>query len=104
MDVFINIEKLVRRLWESKFGDETASVSRRQPRFRQMLEALLAKGIISGELYERLLGISGHRNVVVHGHVDSVDPVVFQEAQGALRRLAEIESNEDHGRSKMPPT
>jgi hypothetical protein len=71
--VFVDIEKKIRHLWETRTNQERLGSRKGPPAFREMLEALIRSEIISFKLYERLLLANRYRNVVFHGHAEEVD-------------------------------
>jgi hypothetical protein len=88
--LFIEIEQRVRKIWIAKTDGQRLGQRQAMPSFREMLEILSTRGIIDQDLYGHLLSVSKHRNVVVHGQVDFVNPDVFREAELARNRLIDI--------------
>lgn len=89
-DVFIELEKIVRRLWLD-FGGGDIVRRHGRPSFREMLRALLLSEVVRPELVERLTSIASHRNLYFHGHVGEVDPAVIEEARQLLDALKVLE-------------
>ena len=89
IESFIQLEQRVGQLWLARAG-ERLSRRRGPPSFREMLEALILSEVFSSELYQRLLEIGRHRNLVFHGEVSEVDPRIVEEVKRALDALAEI--------------
>ena len=89
-EVFIEIEQLVRRIWSERTDRLRLGQRRGMPSFREMLEVLFSHEVIGQELYSRLMNVSKHRNVIVHGQVDFVNPDVFREADSARNELNKI--------------
>ena len=67
-------------------------LGRRQgpPSFREMLEALLMAEALPGHLYERLLSVSRHRNLVFHGEVQEIDRELLNELEMARAEIARL--------------
>ena len=86
---FVNLEKRIRELWD-RIGAERSRRRLGPPSFREMLEGLRAAGVITSDLYERLALVNRHRNLLFHGHVQTVSQGVLQELQGAIQQVAEI--------------
>lgn len=49
------------------------------------LEALCEKNVISRELYDRMKGLGGFRNILIHSYIDIDDQEVFANFQKALK-------------------
>ena len=90
LELFIEIEQLVRKIWSQRAEGQRLGSRQGSPSFREMLEVLFAHAIIGEKLHTQLLSVSKHRNVVVHGHVDFVNPGVLDEAELARQALKEI--------------
>jgi len=64
--------------------------------YEQILERLAKKGVITSELYEKLRGLGGFRNVLVHGYLDLDPNLVYAHYAKALQVfpqfIAEIEA------------
>jgi len=87
-DAFLRLERLVRDYLRR---NELYIPSRGAPRmsfsFRQMTEALLQNERIDRALYEELLEINKLRNLIFHGHVNSVDPANVERVTNASQRI-----------------
>jgi hypothetical protein len=101
LESFINIEQLVRRIWGEQTNRERVGSRQGFPSFREMLEVLASRGIIDQTLHAKLMSISRHRNVIVHGEVDFVNPAVSEEAKSALLQLGDIAKSMDQTPGKM---
>jgi hypothetical protein len=94
LEKFIQIEQLLRNIWRSRTDGLRLGQRQGMVSFREMLEVLYSNGVIGEDLFGQLLNVSRHRNLVVHGQVDLVDPKVVAEAESAVRRLTEIKLDE----------
>jgi hypothetical protein len=102
VEIFIRIEQLVRQIWQEKTQEQRLGQRQGLPSFREMLEVLLSNDIIGKDLYAKLMSVSKHRNVIVHGQVDFVNPDVFQEAESAQSQLDEIAKGNNGASSCFP--
>lgn len=90
-NAFLHLERLVRDhlrakgLYEQGRGGARMSFS-----FRQMVEALLQNERIDRSLFDELMSINSHRNLVFHGHVDRADPGMVRRAQAAAERIEKL--------------
>tara|TARA_R110002050_G_scaffold172311_1_gene304587 strand:+ start:2137 stop:2862 length:726 start_codon:yes stop_codon:yes gene_type:complete len=88
---FISLEKLIREKLISKklyvpYGDSPKMVYS----FRQMIQALFQNELIDRQNYDDLLQINKFRNLVFHGHVNSVDKGMVDRVQSALNMVRKI--------------
>ena len=93
LELFIEIEQRVRRIWSARTYGQRLGLRQSMPSFREMLEVLYSHGIVTQDLYGQLMSVSKHRNVVVHGQVEFVNPDVFREAETARNKLNDIVDN-----------
>lgn len=89
---FVDLERAIRQLWEQRTGGERLRRRQGPPSFREMLEALWLSEALPAPLYERLLNVSRHRNLVFHGEVQEISREILDELELAK---AEIESLKD---------
>lgn len=89
---FVRLEQRLRALWELRTGGERLARRQGPASFREMIEALKMAEALPGDLYDRLLNVSRHRNLVFHGQVQQVDPEILRDldtVMAAVSRLSE---------------
>ncbi|MBL7661132.1 hypothetical protein JNK13_00115 [bacterium] len=86
VEIFIKIEQRVRILWGNHTDGERLK-EHGQVSFREMVDTLHLLEVISDDLYEQLILISRHRNLVVHGHIPDVSEQIFQQAKDVETEL-----------------
>jgi len=87
---FVELEQLIRQLWEDRIKQEEIKRRQSPPAVREMIEDLSSAEIIPFNVYERLLLVNRYRNLVFHGHVQELDQHVIEEVRTvkeAIRRL-----------------
>jgi len=57
-----------------------------------MVEALARSEVLPFALYERLLGVSRHRNLVFHGEVNEVDREILAELETAKAEIERLQA------------
>lgn len=91
IQVFIELEKLVRDILEGKDLYIDRKYQQREfYSFRTILDIMLNNKLIDKQFYSTLLEINSLRNLVVHGRIDSVDRKVLTLALEAKQKLVEI--------------
>jgi hypothetical protein len=88
---FIEVERILRTLWED-LGRQLVATSSRPgpPTLRRILEELLMAEVVPRSLYDRLMRVNRYRNLVFHGHVQEVDPEVLEEVRRVRSELEDI--------------
>ena len=87
---FVDIEKLIRDLWEKRTKQERLGRRPGPPSFREMIEVLSMAEILPFTLYERLLLMNRYRNLVFHGHVQEVDERIVEEVNRVKDELGSL--------------
>ena len=75
---FIELERLIRSLWEDR--TDQGRVGRRGvlPGFREMVEALSKDEVLPFGIYQELLIVNRYRNLVFHGHIEELDKRIVE--------------------------
>ncbi len=91
-DAFIDLEELVRQLWEQRTHGERLrkAVSSSPPAFREMLQALNLSEALPPGLAEELEALNRYRNLVFHGHLKTVDPEMVHRVRNASAAVAQM--------------
>jgi hypothetical protein len=88
IDQFIELEKQLRKLSSSpQYKELYKADSGRVYGLRGIIENLLRSEIIDRDTYVRLLKIVDFRNMVVHGRIDTVEPLFFAELEKILESI-----------------
>ena len=87
---FVELERLLRRLWEVRAGDERLTDRQGHPTLREILQVLLISEILPKGVVEDLAELNRYRNLVFHGHLTEIRPEVVQRLDKALIRLRDI--------------
>lgn len=96
---FISIEILLREIIKRNDipVDQTRYLS-----YKGMIDTLRRNEFIDLNLYNKMLELGKYRNLVVHGHVTTVDRQLFIETQEILEELRRIDH--DRSRSNISPS
>ncbi len=62
----------------------------RSPTYRGVLEALIANGVIPGDLKSLALSIAGMRNILVHGYAEVRHDIVYEVLRQDLDKLEKL--------------
>ena len=91
-DAFIDLEELVRQLWEQRTRGERLrkSLSSSPPAFREMLQALNLSEVLPADLAKELEALNRYRNLVFHGHLKSVDPEMVHRVRSASTAVSRL--------------
>ncbi len=92
---FVDLEQMLRRLWERRAGGERLGHRQGPPAFREMLDALMAAEALPAALRNLLLNVSRYRNLVFHGQLREIDPHVLQELGHAQAEVSRLLNDED---------
>lgn len=87
---FVDLERMLRELWERRAGGERLSRRQGPPGFREMVETLVLAEALPPSLRDLLLNVSRYRNLVFHGQVREIDPHVLQELDHAHREISQL--------------
>ncbi len=87
---FVEIERLIRDLWEKRAKQKRVGRRQGPPSFREMLEALSMAEVLPFKLYERLLLVNRYRNLIFHGHVQEVDEKIVEEVSLVRKELDKL--------------
>ncbi len=91
-DAFINLEELVRQLWEHRTHGERLrkTTSSSPPAFREMLQALNLSEALPPALAKELEALNRYRNLVFHGHLKTIDPDMVHRVRDAVTAVAQL--------------
>jgi hypothetical protein len=92
--VFVAIERRIRALG-ARHGLIAPQIEQgRYVPLRQLVKWLVSREVLGGDLARRLDELTRYRNLLVHGHVDSVKDVILEEARTVARELDESQQKE----------
>jgi hypothetical protein len=87
---FVELEAMLRELWQKRTGGERLSRREGAPTFREMLEALAISEVLPRDLYDRLLTLNKYRNLVFHGQLREIARTVLDDLARAKHDVATL--------------
>jgi len=86
-EVFVQVERLLRELWESQGESERLSGRAGPPTMREMIEVLHLNRVLPLDLVKTLRAVVQTRNVVFHGRLESVSEDQLKDARRVKQEL-----------------
>lgn len=100
---FIALEGAIRALLNRKHLYVSGEVRPGMPfSFRQMIDALLRKELITGDLYEDLRQLNRYRNLVFHGHPHRTDKSMLDRVRAATQAIHDISRKKTRRQTGRP--
>jgi len=100
---FVQIERLIRKLWQTRTDGRRISRRPGEPTLREMFEVLRLSEVLPGGLLSQLEALNQVRNLVFHGRVDRIVPQALEEVRRVRAELSAIRHSR-RGECNMPTT